>query len=524
MTSQLAAVSRWRGAHIAGLCALGVTLCVLPLYAAVVPPMADLPAHVLVARIIAEYTNSIFRYSDYFTIDWAVAPTSLFYVLFVRLQQWVGPYWDARIYLTAWVALVWASVWYLAKVRGAGEPWIAALVSLPLAFSWYAYNGFLPFLMTLPLFAFTIAVWLNDWRPALKVPALWCLFAALYGFHIVGAAAAVAALGVAAAVQVFLLREDRKQLLWATLSVIPVGLMTLLYLGGRQGPRATIRYGDPLNQILDVIKFTCASLSDAASVLMLVWLGSLGLIAIWYRRHLLNARPAFAGAVVLAALSITMPGSLAALYPAGPRLLPFALVLLIASLRWGDMHRPSVVLVSVALLAGLSFFTTRQAMTVDRGYRDVLGAAEIVLPGKRVLPVIADQFAGSRWTKPFLHVEALVTIARGGSNPYVFAEPHVLTAASPIKFRTASDAREYAFAYDDDRDASDYKGVGAYYDYVLLWGKSPDIAEVVGREMTRVYARGNTTLFARREYASGSVPFGATRTSREDGPRVGGPQ
>jgi hypothetical protein len=477
---------------------LGATLCVLPFFVTLVPPMADLPAHVLVARIIAEYGSPVLRYSDYFTIDWTVAPTSLFYALFVPLQRWAGPYLDARIYLTIWVVLTWVSVWCLAKVQGHRDPWIAALVTLPLAFCWYVYNGFLPFLMTLPLFAFAVAVWLSPWRPAIKIPALWVLFATLYGFHIVGTAAAATAVGIAVSVQVFMLREHRRQLIEAAVSMIPVVVMTGLYLGGQDGPRATIRYSDALSHIVDVVKFTCASLSDAASLLLLLWLGLLGLLAVYRRRDLKVASPIAIAAFFLAGLSIAMPGSLSALYPAGPRLLPFALVLLIASVRWADLHRASVVLSCLALLASLSLFTARQAVIVDRGFRDILGAAELVTQGSRLLPVIADKFAGSRWTKPYLHAEALVTIARGGSNPYVFAAPHVLTAASPIKYRYVSDAREYAFAYDDNREPADYKGVGTYYDYVLIWGRSPAIAAVIDREMTRAYARGNVTLFARR--------------------------
>ena len=59
--------------------------------------MTDVSQHVLVARIVAEYQNPAFRFADYFTIDWAFTPNALFYLLLVRLQKLVGPFWDARV-------------------------------------------------------------------------------------------------------------------------------------------------------------------------------------------------------------------------------------------------------------------------------------------------------------------------------------------------------------------------------------------------------------------------------------------
>jgi hypothetical protein len=169
----------------------------------------------------------------------------------------------------------------------------------------------------------------------------------------------------------------------------------------------------------------------------------------------------------------------------------------VVAIPWSELHRRAVVLSSLALLAGLSAFTTQHALRLDGGYRDVLALAQLAEPGKRLLPIIVDQYAGSPWTKPYLHAEALYTIERGGSNPYVFATPHILTAASPLKYRNVSDAREFAYVYDEDRGPEDYRGVGGYYDYVLLLGQSSALAAVVGAEMVHVDSRGDATLFAR---------------------------
>jgi len=475
---------------------VGVLLSCLPFYVSLLPAMTDVPAHVLVARIIANYDDPVLRYSDYFQIQWAITPTALFYVLLVQLQKLVGPYWDARICLTIWVGGVWLSTWYLARVQRHTDPWIAALVALPLSFSWYAYQGFLPFLMSLPLFTLTVAVWLNDWRSAIKIPSLWALFAFLFGFHIVGAAAAACAIVIAACTDAVLRQRSRNTLIAACLSVLPLLLMTGLYLGGQQAPSSTIRYGGIFSQIVDVVKFTCSTLDDVAGLLMLLWLALVGLALIYCRRSWTAAPTILAGGAVLLALSIAMPGSMGSLWPAGPRLLPFALLLMIAAVRWAEIGGRVVSVTCLALLTGLSVFTARHAIAIDQGYRDILGAADLIEPGKRVLPIV-DQSIGSRWTTPYLHAATLYTIRRGGTNPYILADPHVLTRATPLKYRRSSDVRPFAFLYDATRGAADYRGVSTSYDYVLLWGPNSAIADVVGLEMSRVYQKGAATLFAR---------------------------
>lgn len=479
--------------------AAGVVLGCLPFYVTSVPPMADLPAHVLVARIVLEHGDPVLRYSDFFGIQWAVAPTSLFYVSMLQLQEIFGPVLDARVYLTVWVIAIWSSVRYLARMLGDRDPWTAALAALPLAFCGYAYQGYLPFLMSMPLFALTVAVWLNDWKPAVKIASLWLLFAMLFGFHIVGAAAAAAVVSISAVTRSWQVKERRQELVWAFLSLAPLVLMTGWYLFGQQAPSAVIGYSGVLSQIFDVVKFTVATLSDGAAVLMALWIGALGILFVCHWWHWISTLPLLLGIASLGLLSVVMPGSLGSLWPAGPRLLPFVLLLMIAGMQWPERHRRPVAVACLLLLTGMSAFTTRQALELDRGYRDILAAAELVDHGKRVLPIM-DRPEGSRWISPYLHAGDWVTVWRGGTNPYVLATPYVRTGAAPLAFRHDSDALRFSRPFDRAHDAIYYRGVGAAYDYVLLWGDSPAvaaIAEVIGQEMNKVYERGSARLFAR---------------------------
>lgn len=476
---------------------LGVLLCSIPFYVSVVPPMTDVSQHVLVARIIAEYENPAFRFADYFTIDWAVAPNTLFYALLVPLQQFVGPFWDARIYMTIWVAATWVAVWYLAKVRNQEDPWIAALMALPITFCWYAYKGFLPFLMTFPLFSIAIAIWFGDLRPMRKIPVLWLLLVALFGFHIVGAAAAAAAICIAASAEVFVKNGDRHQLAFAALAVVPVPILTAIYLLGDSAPSSTIVHAGLVSNIVDVVKFTIVTLDNWATALMLLWLILLGSVLLVGRSHMSGEGPVLLGSAGLVVLAIAMPASLGSLWPAGPRLLPFALILLIVCLPWARLPKRLVGGAGLAIVLGLSAFTVRHVVALDRGLNDFIGGAHVVEPGSSILPILATTYDDSLGVNPYWALISVYTVMVGGSNPYVLATPHVMTGAAPLRYRRASD-REYAFLYDLTHTAEDYAGVSASYDYVLLWGQARNIARVLEREMDRVYVSGDATLFASR--------------------------
>jgi hypothetical protein len=215
-------------------------------------------------------------------------------------------------------------------------------------------------------------------------------------------------------------------------------------------------------------------------------------------------------AVVLTVLAIAMPSSLGSLWPAGPRLFPFALILLVVGLPWKKVSRWVTLVLSTTLLVGLSTASTLHAVSLDQEFRDFLGGVAVVDTGKNILPILADPNEGSRWTDPYRNLVGYYTIERGGANPYVFAEPHIKTAASPLKFRRTED-RLYAYLYDPEHSAEDYVGVSGSYDYVLIWGNLPKIENVIHREMHVVYTRGRASLYKKTVDKTSITPGGPRR-------------
>ena len=239
------------------------------------------------------------------------------------------------------------------------------------------------------------------------------------------------------------------------------------------------------------------------AVLLLAWISILGFVAIIRWRDLFERRRLIASIAFffLLGLAIISPRSFGTLRPAGARLIPFAIVLLCVCLPWSKLRKPIVISTCVLLIAGMSFTTVRHTIKLDPGYKDYLSAVKIVQPGKSILPILVNPREGSKWTDPYWFLIAAYTVMKGGSNPYVFAKPHLITGGALLKYKQPNRDRKFSFLYDDNKNAnaSSYKGVSCCYDYVLLWGVSPEIEKVLEGEMVKVHVQGRAKLFARKD-------------------------
>jgi hypothetical protein len=475
---------------------LALVLCLIPMLVPSIPTMDDLPQHVLVARVIVEYGNRALGYAHYFDPRWHLAPGTLFYALLAGLQFISRPYLDAKLYLILWVLTLWASVYLLARVRGQAHPWIPAIVTLPLAFSWYVYMGFLPFLMTMPLFVMILAVWCARIGPTPKICLVALLLWMSFLFHVVGAAAAAATICIVAAIEVLAESARRAPLWMAAAAVSPLLLIVLPYLFGQSGPTVHIVWTNPISNLLACVRYNVISLDVRTAGLMFAWFVLLGGALLLQRNHLRVEAPLLLAALGLLVLACAIPADLGSLWPAGPRLVPFALLLLISAVPWqGATGKPTVVL-ALMLLLGMSVTTTLKVLSLKPDYDEFLSALPVVSEGSKVLPVIVDPAEKRKWVAPFLSLASAYTIDRGGASPYAFASPHVKTGASPLTYLDSSVVGKYAFFYQHDVPPEAYRGVSQVYDYVLVWGTEPALQRVLEQELTIVHRQGRLTIYA----------------------------
>ena len=474
---------------------VGTLAVITPFWLAIVPPMTDVSQHVLVARILKRYGDPSSRYADYFTIVSTTSPTVLFYHVLGALQSTVGPFTDAKVYLSGFVVLLSASAWMLGRVQRVEMPALAGLLVLPVGGCWYVYTGLLPFVMTFPLFALTVAAWRSRLGPTIKVPLLWVGLLTLYAFHIVGAAAAAIVIATDALVATLRRPRTLRPLLIGIAAGIPLVGVVATYLRGDHGPTMTIVYGGVVSNLIHSIYYMCSSLTRTGRTLMLLWLAGIGGAALWQgARHRFPAER-LAPVLVLSALSVLLPASLGALWPAGPRLLPYAMILLVAGLSCSRRALGRVGLVMLILVLTLNIDNALQARALDRQYRQFLSGIPLVAPGSKLLPILIDPQAAAKSIWPFSTLASAYSVFRGGATPYVFAAPYVKTGASPLRYRHREEFG-YAFLYGPPRPAMDYRGVGRQYDYVLVWGVDPELDAVLAQELTLRHRDGPLRLYA----------------------------
>jgi len=442
---------------------------------------------------VAHFDDPALRFSERLEIVWRIAPTALAYVVLATLDQIAGPWLAAKLYLAGWLlGLVTAE---RSLLRAVDAPWpdVQALAVLPFAFAWYTYMGFLPFIGTFPLFAWTLAVFLGAPRGAGRTIGLVVLQLAVFGFHVVGAAAA--ALGISVLAGLAWLRGDSSlpEAAGDAATSAPVALATLLFVGGANGPDVQRTADAWTDRVRAMIGFTTGALDDAASPFLVA--GVIG-VAAGIVLALLRTRqlPRLAVlAAILVGLGLLIPISFGSLWPAGPRLFPFALLAAIGAVR---PTRPMPYFACVALIVAPAACTVwRASEPLDRQYAAYEEAARFLTPGSTFLPVVADPREGSRRIDPFWSIASVLTIRTGAIHPYLFAAPYVRTGASPLRYRWQP---RIAIPYDPLGSPESYRGTSAEYEHVVLWGPLPAIAAVLGEDYEVVFDEPPLMVLRRR--------------------------
>ena len=481
-----------------GLVFLLILLAVLPFVSVPIPPMTDFCQHVMVAHVLNHYRDIDLNYREFFDVSYSTAPTMLAYVWLSFLQRMSGPFTGGKIYLVFFVLALWISQWFYLKKLKIEDPSIIALASLPLAFSWYVYMGYMPFIMTLPLYLFLLGWWMSRPSSFLRSAVAGIILIVTYGFHVVGAAVGVFSILCPSVLPG--VREKGVWRRWLTdvLALCPLFVFLVIYLKLGEGPNVIVTYREPINTMKAFIGGTFGSLAEPV-----VWIGILGLggfcITVLYiifkRRH--NPSVLILS-LSLCLIGLLMPYSLGSLWPAGPRLFPYAILSGIGLLnlqRYG--RRIFIVVISVVMIL-MSFITIDKSHEVSKEYKQILSGVSKIEYGKRLLPIFIEPHKGSRYTYPSLWVSVAYNIIRGGSQPYVFASPYVKTNATPLKFKSY-DAYGYAFLFKESVEAKEYRGVSDDYDYVLIWGEDPGIQSVIGAEMRLVYLNSPLKIYGQKD-------------------------
>jgi hypothetical protein len=376
---------------------------------------------------------------------------------------------------------------------------VIATAALPLCLSGLVYMGFLPFVLTFPLYALLLGVWLGREGSMLRTALAAALLVALFICHVVGAVIGSLAIFVLSLVDWWRGPRGLPALVRDLAALAPVACGVLWFLLLSDHPSDLhARFHGPVDAVKAFFGYNLSTLSataTAANALGLVALSGAAVASI--RRGDADERLVLT-TLVLIAVGLIAPISVGILWPAGPRIFPFAYLtgLALVHPRVRGVRVFAAIVGAVVLLdAALIGY---RSLEIDRDYARFLSGTEMVSRGSRILPIIDTTFDRAGPILPFWSVGSLYTTLRGGSHPYVFARPHWKTGGDAIRYLDYG-AYTHAFLYEDGVTPDRYRGAAGSYDFVLVWGGDRGLDDVLGSEFRGVFEEGPLRIYGPAE-------------------------
>jgi len=464
--------------------ALCFVISVLPFLVPAIPAGTDVGKHLMVARVLADYSDPLLGYSRYFNIVWRPLPAVFGDLALAALVKLSEPLLAVKLYYLTFAAGLWICArFYLASLR---QPAFAAILLFPLLHTFYVFSGFLPFIVTFAVYPLLLGILIGRPPSRLRSLVLALTLLVLYGFHPIGAT--VGCFSV-----LFLsIHPKRWSVSWiSVLSVLPASLLMAYF--SLTKIRATPQFHSPLGQIKAYVAYNVFSFSRSSSYLFIFLLLLLGAVAVRDAVHnrIFHGRLLVLAAVLIA-IGLVMPYQVGADFIIGSRTLPFAIITTVGALRWSPKRLRAAALAASLFLVFSAALNLHQLLAVQASYRVFLSGMPSVKFGSKILPIIEDvRFGGNEYIYPFNGVEDLYNVYRGGANPYVFADPIVRTGGNLLH---ATFSRSYTSKFLGG-GTPDYQGVSDDYDYVICWECAPAVTTVIEREAPLVFRNGLLSVY-----------------------------
>ena len=464
-----------------------------------IPVSANLVNHLFVAQVLAEYSNPLYRYDKAFELVLTPKSTVLGELALASLVKIAGAFPAARLYYVLFVAVLFLSAFYMARLLNAGV--LLAICALPLAHTFFVFSGFLPFMGSLALYPLVPAFARRQPRGTSRI-FMAVLLIVIYGFHLMGAFAAC----FTAITLALLWNRAWKERIADALATLPTAGLAAYFVLRESVPGKWIYAATPAAWLKAFLGYNVWGTSRIAGYFLLALIVSLGLVLArqgWLRR----ADPGLlASAAGLTVLGLALPIEIGEEFVIGSRMLPFAIIAGLAAMgnvwnfrQWQRAAAPACLFLVIS-----GILNTAAAFRVQPFYREFLSGAPAIEYGSRILPVIADlDLGGDEYIAPFTGIQDAYNILRGGSNPDCFAGPArgpaggagVRNGSMMLNFRYP---QTYSFKFSSA--APDFRGVSRDYDAVIIFGSTGRAAAAlrdVPHEMNLAFAEGRLAVYKR---------------------------
>jgi hypothetical protein len=462
----------------------------VPIWAAPVPPLQDLPNHLLKVDIFERFARGEDGVRQIYALNLGPLANYTCYVVLLLLAPFVGLITAARILLSIIVAaLPWAAYGFLRRVQPEGG--LFALAVPAMSFNLFLMMGNLNFCLGLALYLAALTVFAS--RGPAQAPAATARARTDWGFGLLATTLyfthGFVFLILVGVVTLLLVADFSAVRARRACGLVPGILLLVANIALNLGSGTTAGAFRPDLEPpgLDSIRVAVVWLLNPHgwgfdTWLGLAWLAVIllctvstlaGILGRWRAGvrflALLRENVWLALALLLAAGYFVAPTQLRDWFHLRMRFSPLAVLTLLGGLAAPSRKTARAAVIAVLVLAAIGIEARNALEFVRRGsqVQEYLSGVDAVEEGAAIL-AMENLEEGPKY-RDNLYSWAYYAIARGGWGPYL----HVQPSYNPIVYKVAPWAPAEGRPPGDEGDT---RRIAACYDYVLFWDPKPEDA------------------------------------------------
>ena len=461
-------------------------------------PTQDGVSHVYNSQIITEYRNPTFQFDDYYDINWFPFPNWLSHISLALLMFIFPPLIAEKVFLTLYVILFPLAIRYFVNAVQPGRDSLVVL-SFTFIYNYLLLMGFYNFAVSVPLFFLALGYWWKH-RDALcktRIVLLNLLIITTYFAHLISYAFILFSIALLAVIH---FRRNLKQLLITGCSVVPAGLLLLVYLptsdllvGG--APEFELeRIGELLENIVGMHILIAYNVNQAwITYTVFAVLLLLGVWTLWQIRSTSSEPIIGQGAflilfIVLFGLYLILPNSIGPGGWVNDRLAILAMLLIFACFRLSENVRWKQVLTGIVTLLALVnvLYVGFLCKNLNAELREFNAFVDKVEKNSVILPLQFEPHGASLKVGIFVNAANYYCLDNGCIN---LGNYEVQFDYFPIRFKldfeTPIDEKEWVQIVHWAPEEIDLCDYADNVDYLLLWGTPHE--EKVTKEIDACY-------------------------------------
>lgn len=490
-----------------------IIIYLLPIWLFDYFPTQDGVSHVYNSQIITEYSNPQYQFRDYYDINWFPFPNWLSHISLALLMFIFPPLIAEKVLLSLYVILFPLAIRYFLNAVQSGRDSLVIL-SFTFIYNYLLMMGFYNFALSVPMFFFALGYWWKH-RDAFDITRIILLnlfIIATYFAHLMSYAFILFSIALIAVIH---FRHNLKQLLLTGCSILPAGLLLIVYLPTSDlltdgAPKIELdRIGELFENMVGLRVLISYSEHQAwIAYTVFASLLILGIWTVWQIRYKsikpLTGQGAFLILFcVLFLLYFILPGSIGPGGWVNDRLLILAMLTIFACFRLSDSLRWNQVFIGIVTLLAIVnvFYIGMLCKRLDTELHEFNALVDKVENNSVILPLQFEPRGTSLKVGIFVNAANYYCLDNGCIN---LGNYEVQFDYFPIRFNpefeTPTDEKEWVQTVHWSPEKIDLCGYAENVDYLLLWGTpvQDKIAKEIDEYYTLIETEGKLKLYRGR--------------------------